>query len=70
MAEIRYGKLQQLNKEIEEIQTQLRDMQGDAAMIKEEVDAGRHCRRGIALDRHTGKQDDAKRERQIASSRR
>ncbi|KAA6324772.1 Chaperone protein ClpB 1, partial [termite gut metagenome] len=39
VAEIRYGKLQALNNEIEETQQKLRDMQGDSAMIKEEVDA-------------------------------
>ena len=36
---LRYGKLQALDKEIEDTQKQLRDMQGDKAMIKEEVDA-------------------------------
>ena len=39
VAEIRYGKLQALNKEIEETQKKLHEMQGDKAMIKEEVDA-------------------------------
>lgn len=39
VAEIRYGKLKALNDEIEEIQKQLRQTQGDTAMIKEEVDA-------------------------------
>ena len=39
VAEIRYGKLQALDKEIEETQQKLREMQGDKAMIKEEVDA-------------------------------
>jgi ATP-dependent Clp protease ATP-binding subunit ClpB len=39
VAEIRYGKLQALDKEIEQTQQQLRQMQGDKAMIKEEVDA-------------------------------
>ncbi len=39
VAEIRYGKLQELDKEIEETQVQLRDIQGSDAMIKEEVDA-------------------------------
>lgn len=39
VAEIRYGKLQALDKEIEETQQNLYEMQGDAAMIKEEVDA-------------------------------
>ena len=39
VAEIRYGKLQALNKEIEETQQKLHQMQGDNAMIKEEVDA-------------------------------
>ena len=38
-AEIRYGKLQALNKEIEETQKELHRMQGDSAMIKEEVDS-------------------------------
>lgn len=39
VAEIRYGKLQALNEEIEETQQKLHEMQGDKAMIKEEVDA-------------------------------
>lgn len=39
VAEIRYGKLQELNKEIEDVQQKLYDLQGDSAMIKEEVDA-------------------------------
>ena len=39
VAEIRYGKLQALNQEIEETQQKLYEMQGDKAMIKEEVDA-------------------------------
>ncbi len=39
VAEIRYGKLKALNDEIEDIQKQLRQTQGDTAMIKEEVDA-------------------------------
>lgn len=39
VAEIRYGKLKALNDEIEEIQKQLHQAQGDTAMIKEEVSA-------------------------------
>ena len=39
VAEIRYGKLQALNKEIEETQQKLHQLQGDKALIKEEVDA-------------------------------
>ncbi|MDE5901496.1 MAG: ATP-dependent chaperone ClpB [Muribaculaceae bacterium] len=39
VAEIRYGIVQQKQKENEEIQTQLRMMQGENALIKEEVDA-------------------------------
>lgn len=39
VAEIRYGKIQQLQNEIEATQKQLRDAQGDNAMIKEEVDS-------------------------------
>ena len=39
VAEIRYGKLQALNKDIEETQQKLHQMQGDKALIKEEVDA-------------------------------
>ena len=34
-----YGKLQELHKEIEDTQKKLHEMQGDTAMIKEEVDA-------------------------------
>ena len=39
VAEIRYGKLQALDKEIEDTQKELHMMQDDKAMIKEEVDA-------------------------------
>ncbi len=39
VAEIRYGKLRQLEDEIKSIQEQLRTKQGDNAMIKEEVTA-------------------------------
>ena len=39
VAEIRYGKLQQLQQDIEQTQERLHQMQGDKAMIKEEVDA-------------------------------
>ncbi|NDV57102.1 ATP-dependent chaperone ClpB [Bacteroides sp. 519] len=39
VAEIRYGKLQQLDQEIDQTQQELYALQGDAAMIKEEVDA-------------------------------
>ena len=39
VAEIRYSKVQQKIKEKEDIQLQLRSMQGDDALIKEEVDA-------------------------------
>ncbi|MDE6181568.1 MAG: AAA family ATPase, partial [Phocaeicola sp.] len=39
VAEIRYGKLQALEKEIKDIQEDLKHKQGDSAMIKEEVTA-------------------------------
>ncbi len=39
VAEIRYSKVQQKIKENEDIQQQLREMQGEKALIKEEVDA-------------------------------
>ena len=39
VAEIRYGKLQALEDEIKNIQTDLKQKQGDSAMIKEEVTA-------------------------------
>ena len=39
VAEIRYGKLQALENEIKDIQEDLKHMQGDSAMIKEEVTA-------------------------------
>ena len=38
VAEIRYGKLQHLNQDIEQTQQKLHELQGDKAMIKEEVD--------------------------------
>jgi len=37
VAEIRYGKLQQLEQDIEHIKSQLREAQGGEAMVKEEV---------------------------------
>lgn len=39
VAELRYGKIKNLEAEIEKLQAQLRDMQGGDAMVKEEVDA-------------------------------
>ncbi|MCM1331478.1 MAG: ATP-dependent chaperone ClpB [Bacteroides sp.] len=39
VAEIRYSKIQEKEKENEHIQEQLREMQGDKALIKEEVDS-------------------------------
>ncbi len=39
VAEIRYGKLKAKEEEIKEIQAKLHEMQGSAAMIKEEVDS-------------------------------
>ncbi|WP_165041045.1 ATP-dependent chaperone ClpB [Dysgonomonas sp. ZJ709] len=39
VAELRYGKLKELETEIEKLQAQLHDMQGGRAMIKEEVDS-------------------------------
>ncbi len=39
VAEIRYSKIQEKEKENEQIQEQLREMQGDKALIKEEVDS-------------------------------
>ncbi|MCD8165909.1 MAG: ATP-dependent chaperone ClpB [Bacteroides sp.] len=38
VAEIRYGKLQALNEQMEQTQQKLYEMQGSSAMIKEEVD--------------------------------
>lgn len=39
VAELRYGKLKELETEIEKLQAQLHEMQGNTAMVKEEVDA-------------------------------
>lgn len=39
VAELRYGKLKELEADIVKLQAQLHEMQGGAAMIKEEVDA-------------------------------
>ena len=39
MAEIRYSKIKAKEDENKEIQTRLKDLQGEGAMIKEEVDA-------------------------------
>ena len=39
VAELRYGKIKELEAEIDKLQLQLHDMQGNTAMVKEEVDA-------------------------------
>jgi ATP-dependent Clp protease ATP-binding subunit ClpB len=39
VAELRYGKIKDLETDIEQLQTQLHDMQGSQAMVKEEVDS-------------------------------
>lgn len=39
VAELRYGKLKELEEDIEKLQSQLHEMQGGRAMIKEEVDS-------------------------------
>ena len=39
VAEIRYGKIKNLEEDIRKVQTELRNTQGDSAMIKEEVTA-------------------------------
>lgn len=39
VAELRYGKIKELEAEIVKLQSQLHDMQGSTAMVKEEVDA-------------------------------
>jgi len=39
VAELRYGKIKDKEREIEELQTQLHEQQGNRAMIKEEVDS-------------------------------
>lgn len=39
VAELRYGKIKELENEINKLQSELHDMQGNAAMVKEEVDA-------------------------------
>ncbi len=39
VAELRYGKIKQLEEEIEQLKTQLHERQGGKAMIKEEVDS-------------------------------
>lgn len=39
VAELRYGKIKELEAEIDKLQAQLHDMQGSTAMVKEEVDA-------------------------------
>ncbi|NDV77522.1 ATP-dependent chaperone ClpB [Dysgonomonas sp. 511] len=39
VAELRYGKLKELEDGIEKLQVQLREMQGSQAMVKEEVDS-------------------------------
>ncbi|NDW18612.1 ATP-dependent chaperone ClpB [Dysgonomonas sp. 216] len=39
VAELRYGKIKEMESDIEKLQEKLRDMQGNTAMIKEEVDS-------------------------------
>lgn len=39
VAELRYGKIKELEAEIDKLQAQLHDMQGSTAMVKEEVDS-------------------------------
>ena len=39
VAELRYGKIKEAEKQIEEFQTELQNLQGASAMIKEEVDS-------------------------------
>lgn len=39
VAELRYGKIKELESNITQLQAQLRNMQGSSAMVKEEVDA-------------------------------
>lgn len=39
VAELRYGKIKELESEIDKLQLKLHEMQGHAAMVKEEVDA-------------------------------
>lgn len=39
VAELRYGKIKELEADIDKLQSQLHDMQGNTAMVKEEVDA-------------------------------
>lgn len=39
VAELRYGKIKELESEIDKLQSQLHGMQGSTAMVKEEVDA-------------------------------
>lgn len=39
VAEIRYGKIKDTEKELDELNTKLHQMQGDSAMVKEEVDS-------------------------------
>lgn len=39
VAELRYGKIKELEAEIDKLQTELHGMQGNTAMVKEEVDA-------------------------------
>ncbi len=39
VAELRYGKIKESEQQVIELQTQLKDIQGDKALVKEEVDA-------------------------------
>ncbi len=53
VAEIRYGRVKEVEKALEDMKASLANIQGDSAMVKEEVDSGGYSRRGFTLDRYT-----------------
>ena len=68
VAEIRYGKLQSLQNDINQIQEELKRRQGTEAMVKGGSHSRRHCRRCQPLDGHSCQQNAAKRTRKTGSS--
>ena len=61
-SEIRYGRIPELQRKLEQAEQALNDKQEDGAILKEEVSRGGNRRGGVHLDRHPRVQDDAGRD--------
>ena len=53
-AELRFGRLVELEKQLEEENARLEELQSELKMLKEEVDRGGHRRGRLQVDRHPG----------------